>query len=72
MTKETRLDGGRPVLSDEMMPPGVAPPRDRTPAVAKIDEADFRPISRIAAEMALRIGWRRRHAVDLDRNETQD
>lgn len=60
MTKETRLDGGRPVLPDEMMPPGVAPPRDRSPEQAQSDEVDFRPISRIAAEMALRLAHRRR------------
>jgi hypothetical protein len=72
MTKETRLDGGRPVLPDEMMPPGVAPPRDRTPHVAKTDGTDFRPVGRVAAEVALRIAWRRRKNDASRPDDTQD
>jgi len=72
MTKETRLDGGRPVLPDEMMPPGVAPPRDRSPQVAQNDGTDFRPLGRVAAEVALRIGWRRRRVPVPAPDDTQD
>jgi len=72
MTKETRLDGGRPVLPDEMMPPGVAPPRDRSPHVAQNDGTDFRPVGRVAAEIALSIDWRRRKTGVPKPDDTQD